>query len=579
MYKARALLVIVLTLCITSVSSAFDIVYVDADGPNDPGTGSYEDPFRRIQHAIDSADNGDTVVVNEGIYTGDPNNRNLHFDGKTITLRNTTPSNPDVVANTVIDPNRAGRGFYFFNSGEDSNCIISGLTIRNGYTGGKGGGVYCYNSSPTIRNCVISGNYAGTHGGGIFCQNSNLRIIGCVISGNSSANDGGGIEHWRGKSVVTNCIISNNHANGVGGGADYFDSDDVTLTNCTFVKNSANSGGAIYCWESDVVVKNAILWANDADPGPQIALNVASSSSVSISYSDVQGGEAAVYDPGNGLVWDSNNIDADPCFALFDANDDPNLWDFHLQSAYGRWDENFHRVDFNKDRTINLFDFAELANEWLKEGSNLSEDLNHNGKVDWADLQILTTYFLATGYRDRWVFDALTSLCVDTGDPNSEWAGEPWPNGKHINMGAYGGTNQASMNGNPADFNIDGVVNFVDFAEFSSQWKLEKLSADIATEVSANLVNFLDWAVFAAAWQSVPSLSNWNVRCDIFPENGDGIVDIDDLAAFVDQWLQLGVYSADIAPGEGDSIVNMLDFAVFAENWLWQAGIVTLEAQ
>ena len=95
-------------------------------------------------------------------------------------------------------------------------------------------------------------------------------------------------------------------------------------------------------------------------------------------------------------------------------------------------------------------------------------------------------------------------------------------------------------------------------------------SADVASEANASLVNFLDWVVFAAAWQSTPSSPNWNISCDIFPENGDGIVDIDDLATFMDQWLQLEVYSADIAPGGGDGIVNMLDFAVFAENWLWQ---------
>ena len=44
-----------------------------------------------------------------------------------------------------------------------------------------------------------------------------------------------------------------------------------------------------------------------------------------------------------------------------------------------------------------------------------------------------------------WVQDDVTSPCIDTGDPNSEWAGEIWPHGKRINMGAYGGTRQASM--------------------------------------------------------------------------------------------------------------------------------------
>ncbi len=37
------------------------------------------------------------------------------------------------------------------------------------------------------------------------------------------------------------------------------------------------------------------------------------------------------------------------------------------------------------------------------------------------------------------------SPCIDAGDPGSEFALEPEPNGGRINMGAYGGTPQASL--------------------------------------------------------------------------------------------------------------------------------------
>jgi hypothetical protein len=39
----------------------------------------------------------------------------------------------------------------------------------------------------------------------------------------------------------------------------------------------------------------------------------------------------------------------------------------------------------------------------------------------------------------------MTSPCIDAGDPNSDWTGEIWPHGERINMGTYGGTQQASM--------------------------------------------------------------------------------------------------------------------------------------
>ncbi|MHC4533309.1 MAG: right-handed parallel beta-helix repeat-containing protein [Planctomycetota bacterium] len=47
--------------------------------------------------------------------------------------------------------------------------------------------------------------------------------------------------------------------------------------------------------------------------------------------------------------------------------------------------------------------------------------------------------------HDVWVLDGLTSPCIDGGDPNDKPLNEPMPNGGRINMGAYGGTLQASL--------------------------------------------------------------------------------------------------------------------------------------
>ena len=44
-----------------------------------------------------------------------------------------------------------------------------------------------------------------------------------------------------------------------------------------------------------------------------------------------------------------------------------------------------------------------------------------------------------------WVLDAVSSPCIDGGDPTAGPLAEPIPNGSRINMGAYGGTVQASM--------------------------------------------------------------------------------------------------------------------------------------
>ena len=71
--------------------------------------------------------------------------------------------------------------------------------------------------------------------------------------------------------------------------------------------------------------------------------------------------------------------------------------------------------------------------------------------------------------HDIWVLDKVTSPCIDSGAPNADYSNEPIPNGGRINMGAYGGTVEASLspsvqpppspgkafNPNPADGAID----------------------------------------------------------------------------------------------------------------------------
>ncbi|MBC8229350.1 hypothetical protein H8E77_07385, partial [bacterium] len=137
-------------------------------------------------------------------------------------------------------------------------------------------------SKLTITNNTISGNNA-SRGGGIYCYtaDSSPAIINSVISGNT-ANDGGGI-----------CCVR---------------SSSPSIINNTVSGNIANSGGGIYCEESSSPeVKNTILWGNSP---PEIYFNAhAGFNTITISYSDVQGGEDGIVTNGNGTVnWGDGNI-------------------------------------------------------------------------------------------------------------------------------------------------------------------------------------------------------------------------------------------------------------------------------
>jgi len=77
------------------------------------------------------------------------------------------------------------------------------------------------------------------------------------------------------------------------------------------------------------------------------------------------------------------------------------------------------------------------------------------------------------------VRDDVTSPCIDAGDELDPIGQEPFPNGGIINMGAYGGTAEASKSyfGEPpcetifaGDINGDCVVDFKDFFFIALHW-------------------------------------------------------------------------------------------------------------
>ncbi len=342
--------------------------------------------FNNIQAAIDDSNNGDIIIVAEGWYSGD-GNRDLDFGGKAITVRSTDPNDPSVVQNTVIycqgDQSEPHRGFNF-HSGEGPNSVVAGLTITDGYAD-NGGGIYCDNSSPTISHCTIKGNIGGT-GGGICCYGSvgesNPVISNCTITGNWAYGHTFGGSAW-------------GEAGGGGIGCGYHvGAARPLIRNCTIVGNLAKRagpkgsgyGGGIYVEdEDDVQIYNCIIRNNygySSGSSEYLLRQIWPPSPwvSQVSYCDVQDGYSGV-----------GNIDADPCFV------GPGHWswditwvegdDYHLKSQAGRWEP----------------------------------------------------------VTQSWVIDGLTSPCIDAGNPGCPLAAEyEDPNNTRINIGAYGGTAQAS---------------------------------------------------------------------------------------------------------------------------------------
>ena len=510
------------------------IIFVDddANGLNDGS--SWQNAYKFLQDALMMAREGDELRVAQGIYKPDdfalsdrpslgraetfqlkngvairggyagigepdPNARDLvkyetilsgDLDGNDIELEDIESSD------FVYSPSRSENSYTVVTgSVTDSSAVLDGFTITGGNSNGQygpegnGGGMYNHCGNPTVVNCSFRRNstrgfgccfpYMGTGGGGVFnsqssptfrnCRfeenlafganefscgggmydvNSQPILIGCTFAGNvaygyDSEYYGGAIFDYNSSAVLADCSFINNWAHS--GGALFSSQNSIaTLTRCLLVGNYAyHGGGAILCSSAHLNLANCTFAGNISpysatidceqwektnylravnsilwDGGDEVSNRF---SGAQITFSDIQGGWLG-----------EGNINDDPCFAqpgYWDDNGTPDtdhddFWvdgDYHLKSQAGRWDAN----------------------------------------------------------EGRWTKDEETSLCIDAGDPASPIGLEPFPNGGIINMGAYGGTAEASKSyfGEPVcetivagDINGDCTVNLKDFALFAFHW-------------------------------------------------------------------------------------------------------------
>jgi hypothetical protein len=208
-----------------------------------------------LQSAIDAADAGDEVLVAPGTYRG-AGNKNLDLHQMDITVR--SEGGAEV---TVIDCEGSGRGFVLY-GGFTRSAVIEGFTIVNGNgsdEGVGGGGMVIGGGSPTIRNCVFRNNraissvFAGGGGGGIACHGSSAMIEGCVFIQNTvdiaPGAVGGGLASHESTPFIRGCEFIDNVAVGSGGGGGgvyvhlIAPHPGVTIENCDFIRNHANTGG------------------------------------------------------------------------------------------------------------------------------------------------------------------------------------------------------------------------------------------------------------------------------------------------------------------------------------------------
>jgi predicted outer membrane repeat protein len=184
-----------------------------------------------LKKAIDTANNGDTILLQNGVYNG-KNNTNIVIT-KSINIEG-------LGSKVVLDAQ--GKNRIFTVSGK--NVSLKNLKLIKGYSSNKGGAIYHKTGDLTIIKCTFTNNKA-FEGGAIYSEKNKLAVINSNFIKNRAEIYGGAIYSQKVKMTVSESSFTNNIAVKESAGAIY-NKHDATIIKCTLNNNQAkNYGGAI----------------------------------------------------------------------------------------------------------------------------------------------------------------------------------------------------------------------------------------------------------------------------------------------------------------------------------------------
>ena len=432
--------------------------------------GSASNPYRAIQTAVDAASNGDIIKVARGTYT-----EAVRIEQKKVQLLggyagsgNFTTANPQANATVIQGTSTAPciRVNIDASPAISGSLIINGFTIRNGQRGIElSGGWSEYLNNITIEDNIIENN--GTqnlnqYGGGIGLEGINVRVINNIIRNNEAGKgaaigvtsdltdfliDGNRIENntgyndhaggiaISGTGTITRNIFDGNIAsayyNNYGwGGAilifgDHSTTTKVAMSHNVYRNNHAPSrGGAVFVDDgASVTMEHELLYNNTADKESGSAIyvdnldnlpSVLNMNNCTVSGNSTNG--AAMFVNGS-IVQVENSI----------------FWN------------NGGDFEFTADGISSAK--LTVAYTLTQQGYTGTGNISANplfANAAGGDFHLQSTNGRYNPANGLFVNDGANSPAIDAGNPASDYANEPNPNGGRVNMGCYGNTTEAS---------------------------------------------------------------------------------------------------------------------------------------
>jgi fibronectin-binding autotransporter adhesin len=348
-------LLLLLALIHSGVNATVRYVRNAASGTGNGST--WANASNDLQLVIDQSATGDEVWVATGFYrptrlhyntaTISPNNRQNSFMMKSgVKIYGGFSGNEASLAQRNWQANQTFLdGDIGTISDSTDNCYsvvrsmgpigsgtLDGFLIRYGNANGpsanlfSGGGMYIFQSNPTVANCRFIEN-AAVDGGALYCGNGSTPFIyNCQFQSNVASDKGGAINGyipgaytlvrcWFGNNrassggaianeysimsqvlTLKHCVFQGNYASapGASGGGAIYNYTDIyaEYTNCTFAGNRAAAyGGAIYTVSAagGDQLRNCIVWGNIAGTSGNNILDTFGATPA-ITYSIIEGG-------------------------------------------------------------------------------------------------------------------------------------------------------------------------------------------------------------------------------------------------------------------------------------------------
>jgi len=197
-----------------------------------------------------------------------------------------------------------------------SYCILEHGYANGGSIHNDGGAIYIDNVSKLlIEHSRISYSHADNFGGGIYCKDANPIIRNNIISHNWGQIDGGGISMFNSNPSLVNNLIIYNDGNNSGGGMSFYGGSNPHVFNTTFSENHiGNSGGAVsFDRGSSPVFTNCIFYNNHSTYGAkEVDISPVGSNNPDFYYCIMRGGTAGFYGSYHGNY--EYSLDTDPLF-------------------------------------------------------------------------------------------------------------------------------------------------------------------------------------------------------------------------------------------------------------------------